>query len=334
MQDKLKVAVLGARGIGKYHAREFHNAGAHVVAVLGRSEKSSSEAASGLSKDFGIDNAHPYSELERLIEQEHPDIVSIATSNNSHHQYAIMALNAGCHVFLEKPITWSDNRDPISHIQKAEHLFRLADEKGKVLTVNTPLVWHFDKYVEAVNTKYPDMQFSNFMVEKMTSYISSKKVNPAVDLLPHALCYLARLDCNGQIDWDSLQIERDKITYHLKFDYSHHGKMLNVDIQVGHSREVPSDIFGFDHLEVMRVKHKSEDPNCINYELIGIENGLKILVEDPLKILVRGFYEAVEGNGKTRLLVSPQEALANFRMQCEILQRAAPMGGRLLKYTR
>src|SRR3989338_3793208 len=86
MQGKLKVAVLGARDIGKYHAREFHNAGAHVVAVLGRSEKSSSEAASRLSKDFGIDNAHPYSELERLIEQEHPDIVSIATSNNSHYQ--------------------------------------------------------------------------------------------------------------------------------------------------------------------------------------------------------------------------------------------------------
>ena len=86
MKGKLKVAVLGARDIGKYHAREFHNAGAHVVAVLGRSEKSSSEAASRLSKDFGIDNAHPYSELERLIEQEHPDIVSRATSNNSHYQ--------------------------------------------------------------------------------------------------------------------------------------------------------------------------------------------------------------------------------------------------------
>lgn len=216
---------------------------------------------------------------------------------------------------------WSDNRSPISHIQNAEHLFQLADEKGKILTVNTPLVWHFDKYVEAVNTKHPDMQFSNFMVERMTAYISNKKVNPAVDLLPHALCYLARLDCNGQIDWDGLKIEKDKITYHIKFAYNYHENRVNVEIYVGHNREVPLDIFGFDDLRVRRVKQESEDPNCINYELTGIKNGLKILVEDPLKILVRNFYEAVESNDKTRLLVSPQEALANFRMQCEILQR-------------
>lgn len=333
MQDKLKVAVLGARGIGKYHAREFHKAGAHIVAVLGRTGDSSSAAASKLNGNFGI-NASPYSSLEELIQKEHPNIVSIATSNDSHYGYAITALNSGCHVFLEKPILWSGDHNTVNHIQKAEQLFQLADEKKVILTVNTQLVWHLDKYIEAIKIKSQNMKFRDFKARIMTTYPVRMGVNPAVDLLPHALCFLTRLDYNGKIDWNRFEITKDGAIYRIKFAYNYREDVVNVDIQIGHGRPYPSVVFGFDNLKVKRVERKSEDSNCINYELIGIENDLRIETEDPLSVSVRSFYKAAQNNDKTRLLASPQEALANFTMQCEIMQRRISIEPKSRRYMR
>ena len=40
MSDRLKVAVIGASGIGQHHARWHHLSGSQVVAFVGTSEES------------------------------------------------------------------------------------------------------------------------------------------------------------------------------------------------------------------------------------------------------------------------------------------------------
>ena len=52
--DKLRVAVLGASGIGKFHCREFKNAGCDVVAILGSTEESSKATSSNLEREFKV----------------------------------------------------------------------------------------------------------------------------------------------------------------------------------------------------------------------------------------------------------------------------------------
>ena len=48
--------------------------------------------------------AQTYASLDEMLSSEAIDIVTIATPNNLHEQHAIMALNAGKHVLIEKPM--------------------------------------------------------------------------------------------------------------------------------------------------------------------------------------------------------------------------------------
>ena len=69
---------------------------------------------------------HAYDDCRRLLAELTPDIVSICTPNVSHPTYALQALEAGAHVFCEKPIAAS-HADAVAMYQAAEtaqrHLF-------------------------------------------------------------------------------------------------------------------------------------------------------------------------------------------------------------------
>ena len=49
----LKIAILGASGIGKFHAREFNNLGWKIVAILGSSKSTSKKTAKNIKKFIG-----------------------------------------------------------------------------------------------------------------------------------------------------------------------------------------------------------------------------------------------------------------------------------------
>lgn len=52
-------------------------------------------------------NARPYFSVEALLAAEKPDVVSVCTPNGLHAEHAIRALEAGCHVLCEKPMSIS-----------------------------------------------------------------------------------------------------------------------------------------------------------------------------------------------------------------------------------
>jgi len=62
-----------------------------------------------------------------LIAQTRPDVVHVATPPDTHHALTRLALEAGCHVYVEKPVTL---RSP-----EAPELVELAARKGKMLCV-------------------------------------------------------------------------------------------------------------------------------------------------------------------------------------------------------
>src|SRR3954453_16041626 len=45
-----------------------------------------------------------YSDAAEMLEKNRPDIVPVCTPPPFHRQHALMALEHGCHVFLEKPL--------------------------------------------------------------------------------------------------------------------------------------------------------------------------------------------------------------------------------------
>ena len=61
--------------------------------------------------------------IEEAIADKEIDLVSITSPDDTHFNYAKMALEAGKHILVEKPFT--------STVEEAEILFKLAEKKNK-----------------------------------------------------------------------------------------------------------------------------------------------------------------------------------------------------------
>jgi predicted dehydrogenase len=92
----IRVLVAGLGNMGRSHALAYHNnPGFQIVGLVNRSEVALPEELQGYT-------IHP-SFPEALAELK-PDLCSICTYSDSHADYAVMAFEAGCHVFVEKPL--------------------------------------------------------------------------------------------------------------------------------------------------------------------------------------------------------------------------------------
>jgi predicted dehydrogenase len=92
----IRVLVAGLGNMGRSHALAYHHDPAFEVAgLVNRSAVPLPEALRGyaVTPDF-------HEALARLK----PDLVCIATYSDSHADYAVAAMEAGCHVFVEKPL--------------------------------------------------------------------------------------------------------------------------------------------------------------------------------------------------------------------------------------
>ena len=92
----LRTLVVGLGTMGQSHALAYHaNPAFEIVGLVNRSAPDLPDALAGypLTADFA-------EALARL----RPDLVSIATYSDSHAAYALAAMAAGAHVFVEKPL--------------------------------------------------------------------------------------------------------------------------------------------------------------------------------------------------------------------------------------
>jgi predicted dehydrogenase len=119
--DQLQVAVIGVHGRGRDHVGGF--AGRHncVVATICDADKKvvgpamvAAENAQGKAPQFVQD-------LRKVMDDKSIDIVSIATPNHWHALAAIWALQAGKHVYVEKPVSHnvSEGRRIVQAARKA-----------------------------------------------------------------------------------------------------------------------------------------------------------------------------------------------------------------------
>ena len=60
-----------------------------------------------------------FQDLDQALAETRPDAVSINTWPNTHADYAIRAMDAGCHVFMEKPIA-TTYEDALRVVEKAK----------------------------------------------------------------------------------------------------------------------------------------------------------------------------------------------------------------------
>lgn len=122
MSNRLKVGIIGSGQVARATHLPIYKKMPEVEVVAVCDTKL--EAAKKLASDFGI--KHAYADYHQMLEQLHPDAVNICVPNKFHSSIAIDALQAGCHVFCEKP--------PALTKEEAQSMAMCAYQNGKILT--------------------------------------------------------------------------------------------------------------------------------------------------------------------------------------------------------
>ena len=118
----LKVAIIGCGKIADLHASAIQALkGCEIVGVFDREPL----MAKQLSERFPIKRC--FTDLNELLGDTRPDVVHITTPAEAHYEIATLCLEAGSHVYVEKPFT--------VHAWQAQDLLGLAEKKNLKLTV-------------------------------------------------------------------------------------------------------------------------------------------------------------------------------------------------------
>ncbi|HEX8833350.1 MAG TPA: Gfo/Idh/MocA family oxidoreductase, partial [Abditibacteriaceae bacterium] len=145
--SKLKVAILGASGIGKNHARWFHGHGCEVAAFLGSSPASIEKTGDTLRAGFPFDG-RGYTELDELLKTEKPDIVCVSNPPHLHYNQVMQCIDNGVHVLCEKPLVGYDEKPAQDIIDEANTLVERARQKGVLLGAQTQYATATDTILE------------------------------------------------------------------------------------------------------------------------------------------------------------------------------------------
>ncbi len=122
----IRTLVAGLGNMGRSHALAYHhNPEFEIVGLVNRSTPQLDPALAGytITPDF-------HEALARLK----PDLVCIATYSDSHADYAVAAMEAGAHVFVEKPLATT--------VADAQRVVEAAQRLGRKVVVGYILRHH------------------------------------------------------------------------------------------------------------------------------------------------------------------------------------------------
>ena len=298
---KIRVAILGASGIGKFHAREFVKAGAEVVAILGASQESALQTSQTLREKFKVE-ARPYSNLDDLLKNEEVDAVSVCTPSSFHFENSIECLNSGVNVFSEKPVVQNSDFD---NAKFAKELIEVAKNKGLIFTVNTQwpaIIPYLNPYVDLndVSTFSMLMQPRDFGKDIL------------LDQVPHMNSVLLHLIPNGEIENISFK-NPSKGDIEVFFDFVDKEKICKVNYKFKYkesgTRDWSIEINGHSFNRVV------DD----NYNQSLVSSNEQIQIPDPLSISIQKFVGALSKSDE--VLISSREIIRNIEIQDIIVKK-------------
>ena len=122
----IRVLVAGLGNMGRSHALAYHNdPGFEIIGLVNRSPAK-------LEPELQAYTVHP--DFMTALAELKPDLCSINTYSDSHADYAVMAMEAGCHVFVEKPLATT--------VADAERVVACARANGRKLVIGYILRHH------------------------------------------------------------------------------------------------------------------------------------------------------------------------------------------------
>ena len=120
---RLKVALIGAGGWGRQHARVFSaHADVELCAIAGRTEDRTRARAA----EYGV---RAYLDIREMLEREQPDLVSLCLPNQGHFEATLEVIQWGqCALLVEKPLVFD--------LAEADTLLAEAEKRGLFFAIN------------------------------------------------------------------------------------------------------------------------------------------------------------------------------------------------------
>lgn len=275
-----RVAVIGASGIGKHHAKWWQHAGAEVCAFAGTSPESVAKTRDTLASLFGFDG-RAYTDVAEMLEAEGPDIVDVCSPPACHAQHVRAALDADCDVFCEKPFVYDPALPREELMATATDLVALADRRGRLLSVSTQYAAAALAFGRLWDDGEPVTRFHGH-IESPARNRPPDPIRTWVDLSPHPLSVLLKLAPDGEVLWDTLDAQFSGYEAIAEFDVQRAGgELLHATIVTGNALEPPLNIRNFkynqypfvvegqdDEYGVYRARIETPDGNWIEPDML------------------------------------------------------------------
>jgi predicted dehydrogenase len=169
------VGVVGVGALGRQHARVWASLpGARLVGVHDRDPARAAAVAAEFGCDVALDPGSLLSEVRA---------VSVAVPTVDHHEVALRALERGCDVLVEKPMT--------ATLAEADALVERAGRDGRVLQIG-----HIERFNPATEVLLDAVRTPRFIeVHRLGSFSPrSLDVDVVLDLMIHDLDIVLALD--------------------------------------------------------------------------------------------------------------------------------------------
>ncbi|HKI57227.1 MAG TPA: Gfo/Idh/MocA family oxidoreductase [Trueperaceae bacterium] len=171
----LRVAVVGAGVMGRYHANNYAALrGVDLVAVADPEPLRRAEALSSF-------DCRAYRTVDELLASESIDAASVAVPTSLHFAVTKRLLEAGVHVLVEKPVA--------TEVAQAKELAALSRDLGLVLQVG-----HITRFYRAVQLLGERVR-EPYLIEarRTVPYARIKDVGVVLDLMIHDLDIVLRM---------------------------------------------------------------------------------------------------------------------------------------------
>ncbi len=239
MSAPLRVAVVGARGIGKHHAKWFARAGCAVSAIYGTTADSAARAAAGLRELFPF-AGEVYSDWGCFLADGSFDAASVCTPAEAHRGNVLDLVAAGKHVLCEKPVYWDWEAEPAAILAAGEEMVSAARAAGVVLAINAQYPAGIPLYRDFYHSlRGRDPAFDRLAFRMETKGQPRSPHGPAevwVDLAPHPIAVLDAVLPGAEVRWQTLRHESAGLEAVVSFTWSRGDVDIEVQMTV---RRVP-----------------------------------------------------------------------------------------------
>ncbi|MBI5093295.1 MAG: Gfo/Idh/MocA family oxidoreductase [Candidatus Hydrogenedentes bacterium] len=221
---KTRVAVVGASGIGKHHAKWWNLEGVEVCAFVGTSDASVAKTRGALCAMFPF-QGRGYTSLRDLISAESPDIVDVCSPADRHFEHAGTALKAGIDVLCEKPFVFDRALSHEALLTQARRLVTLARDAGLRLGVCTQYAVCARILMEMWGAARPGEALTR-LAGQIESPARGREPDPVrvwVDLAPHCLSVAQAVFPGAEIAWSTVTTSFEGYDARAEFMLRPHG---------------------------------------------------------------------------------------------------------------